>query len=75
LSPSLYRGCNPRSLKRGQTSSSNQESFTFPIEEWWDGKSATGNWFGLRDRGLNLGAFVEANFLAVASGGIQQRPV
>jgi hypothetical protein len=67
----------PSIAQAGQTSSSNQESFTFPIEEWWDGKSATGNWFGLRDnledRGLNLGASWRLIFLpssvAVSSSG------
>lgn len=70
-------GMQPSIAQAGQTSSSNQKSLSSPIEQWWNGKYATGNWFGLRDgledRGLNLGASWRANFLGVVSGGIQQR--
>lgn len=70
-------GMQPSIAQAGQTSSSNQKSLASPIEQWWNGKYGTGNWFGLRDgledRGLNLGASWRANFLGVVSGGIQQR--
>jgi len=47
------------------------------LGEWWGGKYATGNWFGVRetlgDRGIDLRVNWRANFLAVVDGGVQQR--
>ena len=47
------------------------------LAEWWDGRQATGNWFGVRDslqdRGVNFRADWRANFLAIVDGGLEQR--
>lgn len=47
------------------------------LAEWWNGKNATGNWFGLRDtlkdRGFTLRTFYKANFLGIVGGGLEQR--
>ena len=47
------------------------------LSEWWNGKYATGNWFGVRDtleeHGLKLGVEWKANFLWNVDGGLQQR--
>lgn len=47
------------------------------FETWWDGKYATGNWFGVRDalteQGLTLGCEWKGNFLWNVDGGVQQR--
>ena len=47
------------------------------LAQWWNGKYATGNWFGLRDtladRGLTFQGTYKANFLGIVSGGLQQR--
>jgi porin len=60
-----------------QTPPTNEQAVSSPIEQWWNGKYASGNWFGLRDtlndEGVILGASWRANFLGVVSGGIKQR--
>lgn len=64
----------------GQTSvtetTTKEDSASF-LETWWNGKYATGNWFGVRDtlvdHGLTLGGEWKANYLAIVSGGLQQR--
>lgn len=47
------------------------------LAEWWNGKYATGNWFGVRDtledHGVKLGVEWKANFLWNVDGGLQQR--
>ena len=47
------------------------------LEEWWKGKNATGNWFGVRDtledHGVTLRGEYKANFLWNVDGGLQQR--
>jgi len=47
------------------------------LEEWGNGKYATGNWFGVRDtledHGVRLGGEYKANFLWNVDGGLQQR--
>ncbi len=48
---------------------------TSPIADWWNGKYATGNWFGARDvledHGLKFNVDWKANFLWNVDGGIQ----
>src|SRR4051812_3474118 len=48
-----------------------------PLSEWWNGKYATGNWFGFRDTledyGVKLGVEWKANFLWDVDGGLQRR--
>ena len=48
-----------------------------PVAEWWNGKYATGQWFGLRqsaqDFGLTPTITWKGNFLGVVDGGRQQR--
>jgi carbohydrate-selective porin OprB len=48
-----------------------------PLSEWWSGRYASGNWFGVRDglseRGVDLNVNWRANFLAIVDGGLQQR--
>lgn len=43
------------------------------IENWWTGKNATGNWFGVRDTladyGITFKGFWKANLMLVADGG------
>lgn len=47
------------------------------FSDWWDGKYATGDWFGARDaltgRGLTFSGEWKANFLWNVDGGLQQR--
>lgn len=47
------------------------------FETWWNGKYATGNWFGVRDtlieHGLTLSGEWKANFLWNVDGGVEQR--
>jgi len=60
-----------------QPSTAAQESGSSPLVEWWNGKYATGNWFGVRDtledHGLTLKVEWKANFLWNVDGGLQQR--
>ncbi len=48
-----------------------------PLADWWSGKYASGNWFGVRDSledlGVKFQANWRANFLAIVDGGLQQR--
>jgi porin len=61
----------------GQTPWNDNHPISSPIQEWWNGKYASGDWFGLRntleDEGLILSASWRANFLGVVTGGIEQR--
>ena len=70
-------GVIPTAGQAEATSSPRAKSLSSPIEEWWNGKYASGNWFGARDaledRGLTLWAEWRANFLGVVSGGVTQR--
>jgi len=47
------------------------------IEDWWEGKYATGNWFGVRDtlveHGVTFSGEWKANSLWDVDGGLQQR--
>ena len=69
----------PHGAQAGQTSittveESSSESW---LSTWWNGKYATGNWFGVRDtledHGVKLGVEWKANFLWNTDGGLQQR--
>lgn len=56
------------------TEAPNRTSF---LDEWGNGKYATGSWFGFRDtledHGVKLGGEYKANFLWNVDGGLQQR--
>ena len=47
-----------------------------PVTDWWEGKYATGNWFGARDtleeHGVILGGSWKANYFGVVDGGKRQ---
>ncbi|MEO6054548.1 MAG: carbohydrate porin [Chthoniobacterales bacterium] len=47
------------------------------VEQWWNGKYATGNWFGARDvledHGVRLSGEWKANLLWNVDGGLKQR--
>lgn len=62
-------------LRAGQPSRP-EETKTSPVSEWWNGKYATGSWFGLRDdledRGIKFTADWKGAFLAIVSGGTRQ---
>jgi porin len=64
-------------LQAGETSSASVEASPSFLEEWWNGKYASGNWFGVRntleDHGLKIGVEWKANFLWNVDGGRQQR--
>ncbi len=55
------------------TETEKNESF---LTEWWNGKYATGNWFGVRDtleeHGLKLGVEWKGNLLWNVDGGKEQ---
>jgi len=59
-----------------ETTTSSEDSPS-ALESWWNGKYATGNWFGLRDtlvdHGVTIGGEWKANYLAIVNGGLQQR--
>ena len=61
----------------GQTSTSEPKADASAFAQWWNGKWATGSWFGVRDtledHGLKLGVEWKANFLWNVDGGLQQR--
>jgi carbohydrate-selective porin OprB len=67
----------PAGSQAGQTSTSESKAEASALEQWWNGKWATGNWFGVRDtledNGLKLGVEWKANFLWNVDGGLQQR--
>jgi porin len=69
----------PLGAQAGQTQppAPEKESNTSPFVEWWNGKYATGNWFGVRDtledHGLNFRIEWKANLLWNVDGGLQQR--
>lgn len=50
-----------------------QPAASSPVADWWNGKYATGNWFGFRDtledHGLKLSGHYKANFYGIVSGG------
>jgi porin len=50
-----------------RTSTSKPKAEASALAQWWNGKWATGNWFGVRDsledHGLKLGVEWKANFL------------
>ncbi len=64
-------------LHAGETLTTQVEASPSYLEEWWNGKYATGNWFGVRDtledHGIKLGVEYKANFLWNVAGGRQQR--
>lgn len=76
LSLALVAGF-PALVHAGETSAGEVENKPSHLEEWWNGKYATGNWFGVRDtledRGVKLGVEWKANFLWNADGGLQHR--
>lgn len=49
----------------------------YSFADWWNGKTVTGNWFGVRDtledNGLSFRINWKANVLGIVSGGIQNR--
>ncbi len=83
----LQKSFVPALLALAVTASSTSRSFAGTTEnpppeksalaEWWEGKYASGNWFGVRDsledRGVKFRANWRANFLAIVDGGLQQR--
>jgi porin len=64
-------------LQAGETSTTQVESSPSALEEWWNGKYASGDWFGVRDtleeHGVKLGVEWKANFLWNVAGGLQDR--
>ena len=60
-----------------QTASAEPAENSSDLGEWWNGKYATGNWFGVRntleDHGVKLGVEWKANFFWNVDGGLQQR--
>lgn len=60
-----------------RTASAESEAKESLLSEWWNGRYASGNWFGLRDtledRGINFRVNWRGNFLAIVDGGLQQR--
>ena len=64
-------------VQAAQQANPESSASTSALESWWDGKWASGNWFGFRDtledHGLKLGAEWKANFLWNVDGGLQQR--
>jgi len=52
-------------------------SAEYRFSDWWEGKYATGNWFGARetlvDHGVTFSGEWKANFLWNVDGGLQQR--
>ncbi|MEI6338134.1 MAG: carbohydrate porin [Verrucomicrobiota bacterium] len=61
----------------GQTARVESTDNSSYLGEWWNGKYATGNWFGVRDtlenHGVKLGVEWKANFFWNVDGGLQQR--
>jgi len=55
------------------TTATTETSSESPLTEWWNGKYATGNWFGVRDtledHGLKLGGKWTGTFYGVVDGG------
>ena len=45
-----------------------------PLSDWWNGKYATGNWFGVRDtlsnNGLTINASMKEGYFGLATGGL-----
>ena len=64
-------------VQAGQATSVESTNNSSVLEDWWNGKHATGNWLGVRDtledHGVNLGVEWKANFFWNADGGLQQR--
>ena len=64
-------------VQAGETSSPEPKPANLTFADWWDGKYATGNWFGVRDtledHGLGLRCEWKANVLWNVDGGRQQR--
>ncbi len=64
-------------LQAGETPTPEEGASPSSVEEWWNGKYATGDWFGVRDtledRGVKLGVEWKANFFWNLDGGLQQR--
>ena len=68
----------PLGIQAGQPGAiSESEPKRSALESWWNGKYASGNWFGVRDtledHGLKLGMEWKANFLWNVDGGLEQR--
>ena len=68
----------PLGIQAGQPGAiSESEPKRSALESWWNGKYASGNWFGVRDtledHGLKLGVEWKANFLWNVDGGLEQR--
>jgi porin len=69
----------PVDIRAGQPSAASEsaKAEVSALEAWWNGKYASGNWFGVRDtledHGLKLGVEWKANFLWNVDGGLQQR--
>jgi porin len=67
-------------IQAGQTTQQNMDkppTERIFLSEWWDGRYATGNWFGVRDtlgdRGVQFRANWRGNYLGIVGGGLQQR--
>jgi porin len=70
----------PLGVQAGQPSTTSEQpkdKGSSALGAWWNGKYASGNWFGVRDtledHGLKLGVEWKANFLWNVDGGLQQR--
>lgn len=76
LSLALAAGL-PTGLQAGKTITVEAAGNPSHLEEWWNGKYASGGWFGTRDtledQGIKLGVEYKANFLWNVAGGLQQR--
>lgn len=70
----LFALATAPAIHAGDTSANTEKSF---FTTWWEGKYASGNWFGLRDGledyGITFAFNWRANYLAIVDGGLQQR--
>lgn len=66
----------PYTVRAGEQTPPPEEKSMSAVVDWWEGRSATGNWFGARDtleeRGIQFRASWRGNFLGIVSGGIDQ---
>ncbi|MFZ0711290.1 MAG: hypothetical protein WAM53_14725 [Terrimicrobiaceae bacterium] len=67
VSVALALACD---VQAGETSSPEPKPANLTFADWWDGKYATGNWFGVRDTLEDHGL---GNVLWNVDGGRQQR--
>lgn len=67
----------PASAGTSASAPVDKEASESALSDWWNGKYATGKWFGVRntleEHGVKLGVEWKANFLWNLVGGLQQR--